>query len=207
MSNRSPGITFHTLKSQSRRHLHFLRLLTLQTVQTSRHFLYWVVCLPQGRDSSLTYYMYSISISQHGEHTNCNYLFKCNLSCCVFPLLYQQNNIHSPSLFLLGLVLCFERKVSPLLPSCGHWPLTLSLQYSLAVKREVIHKLAEVATKEENRLQQAETFLDEDTAMFDEFLEENDKNSVEAIKMYQTTVHCLYKTVLILCDFSVFGGV
>lgn len=75
------------------------------------------------------------------------------------------------------------------------------------MKREVIHKLAEVATKEENRLQQAETFLDEDTAMFDEFLEENDKNSVEAIKMYQTTVHCLYKTVLILCDFSVFGGV
>nr|XP_023846335.1 cilia- and flagella-associated protein 100-like [Salvelinus alpinus] len=57
------------------------------------------------------------------------------------------------------------------------------IEYSLAVKREVIHKLAEVATKEENRLQQAETFLDEDTAMFDEFLEENDKNSVEAIKI------------------------
>eukprot|EP00063_Salmo_salar_P027842 XP_014002677.1 PREDICTED: coiled-coil domain-containing protein 37-like isoform X2 [Salmo salar] len=62
------------------------------------------------------------------------------------------------------------------------------IEYSLAVKREVIHKLAEVATKEENRLQQAETFLDEDTAMFDEFLEENDKNSVEAIKIaeYET---------------------
>ncbi|XP_041701364.1 cilia- and flagella-associated protein 100 isoform X2 [Coregonus clupeaformis] len=55
-------------------------------------------------------------------------------------------------------------------------------EYSLAVKREVIHKMAEVATKEENRMQQAETFLDEDTAMFDGFLEENDKNSVEAIK-------------------------
>ncbi|CAB1330205.1 unnamed protein product [Coregonus sp. 'balchen'] len=55
-------------------------------------------------------------------------------------------------------------------------------EYSLAVKREMIHKLAEIATKEENRMQQAETFLDEDTAMFDVFLEENDKNSLEAIK-------------------------
>lgn len=44
--------------------------------------------------------------------------------------------------------------------------------------------LAEVAKVEENRLQRAAQFLEEDAAMFDEFLKENDKSSVQAIKMY-----------------------
>lgn len=36
---------------------------------------------------------------------------------------------------------------------------------------------------EEKKLETAEQFLEEDAQMFDEFLKENDKNSVEAIKM------------------------
>lgn len=36
---------------------------------------------------------------------------------------------------------------------------------------------------EEKKLELAEQYLEEDAAMFDEFLKENDKNSVEAIKM------------------------
>ena len=36
---------------------------------------------------------------------------------------------------------------------------------------------------EEKKLEMAEQYLEEDAAMFDEFLKENDKNSVEAIKM------------------------
>ncbi|MBN3325842.1 CP100 protein, partial [Atractosteus spatula] len=57
------------------------------------------------------------------------------------------------------------------------------LQYSLAVKRDEIHKLDEVAAAEESKLEKAEQFLEDDAAMFDEFLKENDKNSVEAIKI------------------------
>ena len=37
---------------------------------------------------------------------------------------------------------------------------------------------------EEKKLELAEQYLEEDAAMFDEFLKENDKNSVEAIKMW-----------------------
>lgn len=36
---------------------------------------------------------------------------------------------------------------------------------------------------EEKKLELAEQYLEEDAAMFDEFLKENDKNSVEAIKV------------------------
>lgn len=37
---------------------------------------------------------------------------------------------------------------------------------------------------EEKKLELAEQYLEEDAQMFDEFLKENDKNSVDAIKMY-----------------------
>lgn len=57
------------------------------------------------------------------------------------------------------------------------------VQYSLAVKRDEMRKLEELASAEERKLERAEKFLEEDAAMFDEFLKENDRNSVEAIKM------------------------
>ncbi|XP_043934527.1 cilia- and flagella-associated protein 100 [Protopterus annectens] len=57
------------------------------------------------------------------------------------------------------------------------------LQYSLAVKREEMQKLEHVGTSEEQKLEKAEQFLEEDAAMFDEFLKENDKNSVEAVRI------------------------
>ena len=47
-----------------------------------------------------------------------------------------------------------------------------------------MRKLEEIAQAEERKLELAEQYLEEDAAMFDEFLKENDKNSVEAIKMY-----------------------
>ena len=46
-----------------------------------------------------------------------------------------------------------------------------------------MRQLEEIAIAEERKLELAETYLEEDAAMFDEFLKENDKNSVEAIKM------------------------
>ncbi|XP_062312436.1 cilia- and flagella-associated protein 100 isoform X2 [Osmerus eperlanus] len=57
------------------------------------------------------------------------------------------------------------------------------LEYSLAVKYGEIAQLERVAAEEERKLMQAETLLENDAVMFDEFLKENDKNSVEAIKI------------------------
>lgn len=58
------------------------------------------------------------------------------------------------------------------------------VQYSLGVKREEIQKLEEIARAEEKKLEAAEKYLEQSATMFDDFLKENDKNAVEAIKMY-----------------------
>ncbi|GCB85281.1 hypothetical protein scyTo_0025998, partial [Scyliorhinus torazame] len=55
--------------------------------------------------------------------------------------------------------------------------------YSLTMKKDEMRKLDEVAAAEERKLETAEQYLEEDAAMFDEFLKENDKNSVEAMRM------------------------
>uniref|UniRef100_A0A8C7PBM6 Cilia and flagella associated protein 100 n=1 Tax=Oncorhynchus mykiss TaxID=8022 RepID=A0A8C7PBM6_ONCMY len=57
------------------------------------------------------------------------------------------------------------------------------LEYSLAVKRREIEQLEKVAAAEERKLTHAEQFLEDDAIIFDQFLKENDKNSVEAIKV------------------------
>ncbi|XP_014023517.1 cilia- and flagella-associated protein 100 [Salmo salar] len=57
------------------------------------------------------------------------------------------------------------------------------LEYSLAVKRGEIEQLEKVAAAEERKLTHAEQFLEDDAIIFDQFLKENDKNSVEAIKV------------------------
>ncbi len=59
------------------------------------------------------------------------------------------------------------------------------VQYALGVKREEIHKLEEIARAEEKKLEAAEKYLEQSATMFDDFLKENDKNAVEAIKMYK----------------------
>ena len=46
-----------------------------------------------------------------------------------------------------------------------------------------MRKLEDVAAAEEKRIEQAEKFLEEDAALFDEFLKENDSNSVQAVKL------------------------
>lgn len=43
-----------------------------------------------------------------------------------------------------------------------------------------------MAAEEEGKLTRAEKLLEDDAILFEEFLKENDKNSVEAIKMYQS---------------------
>ncbi|MCJ8729505.1 hypothetical protein PDJAM_G00107150 [Pangasius djambal] len=57
------------------------------------------------------------------------------------------------------------------------------LEYALAVKTEEIARLEEQASREEKKLAKAEKLLEDDAALFDTFLKENDKNSVEAIRI------------------------
>ncbi|XP_061076612.1 cilia- and flagella-associated protein 100 [Conger conger] len=57
------------------------------------------------------------------------------------------------------------------------------LEYALAVKREEMGQLEEAATVEEKKLARAAKLLEKDSIMFDEFLKESDKSSVEAIKI------------------------
>uniref|UniRef100_A0A672SIM8 Coiled-coil domain-containing protein 37-like n=1 Tax=Sinocyclocheilus grahami TaxID=75366 RepID=A0A672SIM8_SINGR len=57
------------------------------------------------------------------------------------------------------------------------------LEYSLAVKKGEIQLLEQMAAEEDVKLTRAEKFLEDDAILFEEFLKENDKNSVEAIKI------------------------
>ncbi|XP_028710353.1 cilia- and flagella-associated protein 100 [Peromyscus leucopus] len=57
------------------------------------------------------------------------------------------------------------------------------LQYALSMKRNEIQRLEMLATREENRLERAEKFLEKDANLFDEFLRENDRSSVQAMRL------------------------
>jgi hypothetical protein len=59
----------------------------------------------------------------------------------------------------------------------------ITLKYSLGVKRDEMRKLEEIASNEEKRIEMAEKYLEEDAALFDEFLKENGNNSTQAVKM------------------------
>ncbi|XP_009468100.1 PREDICTED: coiled-coil domain-containing protein 37 [Nipponia nippon] len=57
------------------------------------------------------------------------------------------------------------------------------LEYAMAVKRDEIQRMENIAKNEERKLEKAEYYLQKDAAMFDEFLKENHKNSVQALKI------------------------
>ncbi|KAM8799645.1 cilia- and flagella-associated protein 100 [Eudromia elegans] len=57
------------------------------------------------------------------------------------------------------------------------------LEYTMAVKRDEIQRLENLAKTEERKLEKAEEHLEKDAVMFDEFLKENDKISVQALKI------------------------
>eukprot|EP00049_Salpingoeca_infusionum_P001157 m.45686 g.45686 ORF g.45686 m.45686 type:complete len:538 (-) comp10893_c0_seq3:221-1834(-) len=56
------------------------------------------------------------------------------------------------------------------------------IKYSLDVKREEIHKLELQAKEEEKKIEEAERWLEADATQFDQFLRENDRKAVAAIK-------------------------
>ncbi|CAM9342720.1 unnamed protein product [Bubo scandiacus] len=57
------------------------------------------------------------------------------------------------------------------------------LEYAMAVKRDEIQRMENIARHEERKLEKAEYCLEKDAAMFDEFLKENHKNCVQALKI------------------------
>ncbi|XP_075407024.1 cilia- and flagella-associated protein 100 [Tenrec ecaudatus] len=56
------------------------------------------------------------------------------------------------------------------------------IQYALEMKRDEIHRLEMLASQEEAQLERAEKSLEKDAALFDEFLRENDRSSVQALR-------------------------
>lgn len=56
------------------------------------------------------------------------------------------------------------------------------VQYSLGVKKDEIGKLIAIREAEEKKLEAAEQYIELSATVFDEFLKENDKAAVEAIK-------------------------
>ncbi|XP_010159676.1 PREDICTED: coiled-coil domain-containing protein 38 [Eurypyga helias] len=57
------------------------------------------------------------------------------------------------------------------------------LEYAMAVKRDEIQRMENIIKEEERRLKKAEYYLEKDATMFDEFLKENHRNSVQALKI------------------------
>ncbi|KAH0616762.1 hypothetical protein JD844_028134 [Phrynosoma platyrhinos] len=57
------------------------------------------------------------------------------------------------------------------------------LEYAVKIKQRSISKMEKMAAKEERKAKMAETKLEEDTLAFEEFLKENDKSSVDALKL------------------------
>nr|XP_016849654.1 PREDICTED: LOW QUALITY PROTEIN: coiled-coil domain-containing protein 38 [Anolis carolinensis] len=57
------------------------------------------------------------------------------------------------------------------------------LEYAVKTKQRAISKMEEKAAMEERKAKNAETKLEDDSLAFEEFLKENDKSSVDALKM------------------------
>ncbi|XP_075014975.1 cilia- and flagella-associated protein 100 [Calonectris borealis] len=60
---------------------------------------------------------------------------------------------------------------------------TFLLEYAIAVKRDEIQRMDNIVKKEERKLEKAAYYLEKDAAMFDDFLKENHKNAVQALKI------------------------
>ncbi|KAM9592973.1 LOW QUALITY PROTEIN: cilia- and flagella-associated protein 100 [Trichechus inunguis] len=57
------------------------------------------------------------------------------------------------------------------------------IQYALEMKWNEIQRLETLAAREEAKLERAEKSLEKDVALFDEFLRENDRSSVQALRV------------------------
>ncbi|XP_017924238.2 cilia- and flagella-associated protein 100 [Manacus vitellinus] len=70
------------------------------------------------------------------------------------------------------------------------------LEYAMAVKRDEIKKMEDIAKNEEKKLEKAEKRMEKDAAMFEEFLQENQNNSVKALKMAKEETSAKRKKIM-----------
>ncbi|XP_064523548.1 cilia- and flagella-associated protein 100 [Pseudopipra pipra] len=70
------------------------------------------------------------------------------------------------------------------------------LEYAMAVKRDEIKKMEDIAKNEEKKLEKAEKRMEKDAALFEEFLQENQNNSVKALKMAKEETSAKRKKIM-----------
>ncbi|TEA24031.1 hypothetical protein DBR06_SOUSAS35610003 [Sousa chinensis] len=79
---------------------------------------------------------------------------------------------------------------------------TFLLQYALDMKRNEIQRLERLAAKEEAKLERAEKFLEKDAARFEEFLRENDRSSLQALRAAEKETRAKMETILEIRDLT-----
>ncbi|XP_023973047.1 cilia- and flagella-associated protein 100 [Physeter macrocephalus] len=76
------------------------------------------------------------------------------------------------------------------------------IQYALDVKRNEIQRLERLAAKEEAEVEQAEKFLENDAVLFDEFLRENNRSSVQALRVAEKESKAKMEKILEIRDLT-----
>ncbi|XP_005383890.2 PREDICTED: coiled-coil domain-containing protein 37 [Chinchilla lanigera] len=76
------------------------------------------------------------------------------------------------------------------------------LQYALDMKRNEIQRLEMLATCEETKLEKAERSLEKDAALFDEFLRENDRSSVQAMRLAEKETKAKVEKIMEIQDLT-----
>ncbi|XP_061053380.1 cilia- and flagella-associated protein 100 isoform X4 [Eubalaena glacialis] len=76
------------------------------------------------------------------------------------------------------------------------------IQYALDMKRNEIQRLERLAAKEEAELERAEKFLEKDAALFDEFLRENNRSSVQALRVAEKEAKAKMEKILEIRDLT-----
>nr|XP_035933724.1 cilia- and flagella-associated protein 100 isoform X4 [Halichoerus grypus] len=76
------------------------------------------------------------------------------------------------------------------------------IQHALHRKRSEIQRLEMLAAKEEAQLEQAEKSLEKDAALFDEFLRENDRSSVQAMRAAEKETKAKVEKIIEIRDLT-----
>ncbi|XP_014440167.1 cilia- and flagella-associated protein 100 [Tupaia chinensis] len=76
------------------------------------------------------------------------------------------------------------------------------IQHALDMKRNEIQRLEMLASQEEAKLERAEKALERDAALFDEFLRENDRSSVQAMRVAEKETKAKVEKIIEIRDLS-----
>ncbi|XP_006742249.1 cilia- and flagella-associated protein 100 [Leptonychotes weddellii] len=76
------------------------------------------------------------------------------------------------------------------------------IQHALHRKRSEVQRLEMLAAKEEAQLEQAEKSLEKDAALFDEFLRENDRSSVQALRVAEKETKAKVEKIIEIRDLT-----